>query len=874
VPPGDDDEVVIRGEFEDAISRELDETARHAREAARALDETAVGGEAAAVGMDRAAIAAGRLKRELEGVDRAAEQHRLAQLRLAAAEQEAAKIRQAGVLTASQTARVETMLSTAHRDAKRAAEDLTAAHKGLDRASESLGMRLLRTAGSVGVLEKAFTGIKMVATADIFTSLISGVSSLGAAGVAAAAGLAPLLGLAGGLPALVLAGVSAVGVIGLLTQGLGKAATAISTFGAGSPQAIAALRGMGPASQQAAYDLAGFTGELRMLREEGMREALPYLEGSLNNVRTLLPHVRTGMLSLVDAVGDVAQQGTQRIAGWGDDIDTILSRNAQLVHTLGGSAIDMLDMTRHIMIAAGPMVQDLAEHFAGEMAHINEWMAANPAKMEAFFDRVGTRTLSILHVLGDFAHGIYDIFRGAQPLTDHMGGGIAKSAAEFREWAHSAEGQNSIHKFFTDAIPVVDSMMHLLGQVGHSLATLSHDSNAAGMMNELANALPVLTEMLSLIMKIANTVPGANTVLGLAFLGSRLGISPRLMASGVFGAGRGAFRVGAGMRGAAGANESMAGRMGLRIGSRLGMGAAAAGAGEAGAADLGVASGGLIPLVANPVGAAVAGTAALAIGGYELYEHWKPFRDLINHIGSTLKHDWPEILRAIEIATWPISFPILAIIRHWDGVRQGLMWVWHNALEPIAKFVGTYFVDQFKAVWFVVSKIMDATKWVIDHAKHLPGVGKLESGINWLTGLYTGGPVAPHTPYLVGEAGPELFVSAGSMRVVGGDGAELMSSAAPGFVLPNEALRAITDPRVRDQAARALPVATPVGGGGLTMTATDDGAIDLRYRGGGDGPDLPPIIIGPYNTFESDVDVEAAVARALDRWERERRDRS
>jgi len=155
----------------------------------------------------------------------------------------------------------------------------------------------------------------------------------------------------------------------------------------------------------------------------------------------------------------------------------------------------------------------------------------------------------------------------------------------------------------------------------------------------------------------------------------------------------------------------------------------------------------------------------------------------------------------------------------------------------------------------------------------LPGVSQIGSGIHWLTGLYTGGPVEAHRPYLVGERGPEIFATAGSLRVVGGDGAELLSSATPGFVLPNEALRAINDIGVRDRAARALPVASPVGGDGWTLTPGEHvGGGEFEVRGPGHPPDLPPILIGP-NHFYNEIDVERAVAAGIERWEKERRDR-
>jgi hypothetical protein len=859
VPPGDDDEVTIRGLFEDAISPELAETARQARDAARAFAETGAGGEAAAVGMDRASIAAGRLRHELDAVERANEQNRLAQLRLLSVEQEAQKIRAKGVLTAQDTVRVETMLSTAHRDAKRSVEDLSRAKVLLGEKTDQLGVRMLRAASSVGFLTKAFSGLKLISTADVFGSLIGGVSSLGAAGVAAVAGLAPLLGTAGAIPALGLAAISTFGAVSFLAGGVQKAVQAMVTAGPASQQANQALMRLGPSSQALAYDVYGLTYSMRGMREEAMHQALPYLEHSLGNIRTLLPSLRGGFIGLTGAVAQTVQEGTDRMVGARSDLDLIMARNTVLVRTLGHSVVDGLDAVRHIMVGAGPMVQGFADRFAGEMRKVDGWLAANPQKVQAFFDRAFNRAMSFLHVLSDMGHGILNVFRGAQPLSDHMGAGIEGMAKNFKEWSGSAQGQNSIRKFFTDTIPVLDSMGHLLGTIGHSLGDLSRGNDAAGMINSIAAILPPLTTLLKLIEKIANTVPGGNTVLGSLFLLNRLGMGPGAMGSVGSGLIMGGTRFSRGLRGVEGVeggfagrtSGSMMGRLGARLSGRAITGVAAMGGEDAGALALGGAGaaegGGLLAgagglLAAVPIiGWIVAAVAAVGVGAYELYEHYKPFRDLINDIGSGLK------TAGMWVANLATSGAHMAVAAF-------------GKVESVVKSIGGFFESIYNRVVDIVHTI-----------EHSP-LGKVLSvgkSIVTLGGvLAEGGPVAPGRTYLTGEAGPELFVTAGSMRVLGGDGAELLRSSTPGFVLPNEALRAIVNPSVRDAATRAMPVAAlPAQAGGYAPAATTAGpSLEMMLA------TMPPITVGPVYATQ-DVDLERAVKSGIAAWWREMKDR-
>lgn len=844
MPPEDDDEVTIRGLFEDAISEGLQRTARAGRDAAEGLAETGAGGETAALGMDRASIAAGRLKHELEGVDRAAEQQRLSQLRLMAAESEATRIRSKGVLTAGEAARVEGMLSHARADAQRSTRDLAAAHDVLSRATDNLGMRLLRTAGSVGFLTTMFKGLKLVATVNVFTSLIGGVSSLGAAGVAAVAGLAPLLGTAGALPALGLAALSAFAGVALLTGGVMSAVKAMESAGPGSVQASAALNRLGPSSARLAYDVYGLTFSLRNMREEAMRTALPYFEHTIGNVQRLLPVLRTGFVGVTEAVGQTAQEATDRMVGASGDLNLIMERNAILVRTLGHGVVDTLDAGRHIMVGAGPMVQGFADKFAGEMKRVDASLAANPGKVEAFFSRVFDRTMAIVHVLSDFGHGFVSLLHGAAPLTDHMGAGITKSAEEFRSWAASAEGQNSIHKFFTDAIPVVDAMMRLLGQVGHSLGELSTNAGTAGMLNELSTALPILTQLLVLIEKISNTIPGANSALAMLFIANRFGLSPAILGRGAAGVVRGGTLFSRGVRGVEGVeggfagrtSGSMLGRLGARAGGLLGIGGGAeAAAGGAAAAEgggaLAGAGAGLAGLLAAipVVGWIAAAVIAIGVGAWQLYEHWKPFRDAVDatgrwfeRIGKYIGHDFMAAVHGV--------------VHAWDSV-----------------------VAAFKTAYDWVAKI-------VEKAKDIGGTIVHKVTHPWeLVGLYTGGPLAAGQPALVGERGPELFYTAGTMRVVGGDGAELMASRTPGFVLPNEALRSMESLSVRQAAAKVLPVEPVMA---PVFAAVGGGSADRELDFAG----LPPINIGPVYAM-SDVDLSEAVAEGLRAWDRERKDR-
>lgn len=70
-----------------------------------------------------------------------------------------------------------------------------------------------------------------------------------------------------------------------------------------------------------------------------------------------------------------------------------------------------------------------------------------------------------------------------------------------------------------------------------------------------------------------------------------------------------------------------------------------------------------------------------------------------------------------------------------------------------------------------------------------------------IPGLWTGGPVTPGLPTMVGELGPEMFVSSfGKASMIGVDGPEVRDFSTPGYVIPNHLLTStVTSTTVRER---------------------------------------------------------------------------
>ena len=123
-----------------------------------------------------------------------------------------------------------------------------------------------------------------------------------------------------------------------------------------------------------------------------------------------------------------------------------------------------------------------------------------------------------------------------------------------------------------------------------------------------------------------------------------------------------------------------------------------------------------------------------------------------------------------------------------------------------------------------------------------------------------GGPVEARSTYMVGEIGPEMFVSStGSTKMIGMNGPELRSFPAGGYVVPNHALvKEGMDP----EQMRALSSAV--------ASRTSKASISGEYQG---VPQQAVVNIGTINA-KNDIDIVRAVKRGIVEAERNRKERS
>jgi hypothetical protein len=368
------------------------------------------------------------------------------------------------------------------RQAKKPVKDLgdETVKTGTKAAVGSKGLdTFAKRANRAGKQAKFFqTTVRAFTIAGIITAafaLAGGLSAIGAGAVIAVGGLAPMVGVvAGALP------IFAAAKLSMLAWKL-------------------AAEQMEPTLNRIKSQ---FTDLGEQIADGGLRSGLDFFADRLDKLAQV---TGKGLASLGGQLGNAARQAGELASS-----APFLAQVQRIFHGLepvvGNLTDGLLYLARaivNVIEMAMPMAQTMAADFVTLTKRFQEWTAAQLAngrgaawllKSYALFKRV-------LGVLGDFLVGLFNIFRIGAGYAGEMGDSIEETAARFRAWTESAEGQARINKYFQDSLPALREMGKLLGMIVGGFGSLAANQNVAPLLaqirTEFAPALGDLVAQLS-----------------------------------------------------------------------------------------------------------------------------------------------------------------------------------------------------------------------------------------------------------------------------------------------------------------------------------------------------------------------------------------
>jgi phage-related protein/methyl-accepting chemotaxis protein len=278
-----------------------------------------------------------------------------------------------------------------------------------------------------------------------------------------------------------------------------------------------AMKELSPEGRALVNQLIAIKEEFKGVQAAAQRGMFPGLTAGLAGVRTLMPELKTIFFDTGQALGGIAAEAGKLISSpaFGRDLVTIAGNNATALRTLGGEAVGPNGVATglqglvvgfmNVAKAAAPLVQWLAElgnRFGEWTAKVTSGEGAQ-ARMEAFFYRTREVMTTVGHILRDLGVGLFNMGKAGSNASDVLLGKLENVSARFREWTGSMEGQNKLKTYFDGAIPTIEALGRLIGDLSRGLGAMAQPGALAPLIDQIR------LELLPNILAIMNNFKGA-----------------------------------------------------------------------------------------------------------------------------------------------------------------------------------------------------------------------------------------------------------------------------------------------------------------------------------------------------------------------------
>lgn len=312
-----------------------------------------------------------------------------------------------------------------------------------------------------------------------------------------------------------------------------------------------------------------------------------------------------------------------------------------------------------------------------------------------------------------------------------------------------------------------------------------------------------------------------------------------------------------------------------------------------------------VALNANPIGLIILAIAGLVAGLVYAYQNSETFRNIVtgafdavkgaaSAVWNWISTNWPLLL---AILTGPIGLAVLAIVRNWDKIKNGASAVWNWVSDQFNKLVG--FISRLPGrVWSGIERIMGfftrLKNWVVKMVDRM--LGPLDEIVGKIGGLAggVGGFVGQGISLIAGDTTRPRAASSGNLAntmathaavSAATPGRQQISNVAVGGFRGSDHHRGkavdVVGPNLNTYVRKAKEAGgyAAIHGSGQRRHAHAAYGDTVRTRaprgsGGGSGATLS--INGPLIgqvVADSELDVERAIKRGLDKWVNERLER-
>lgn len=319
------------------------------------------------------------------------------------------------------------------------------------------------------------------------------IGPLIAVGVRAAVPL--VLGLTGEIATLstALGGLGAVGAASFATLIPGIGALKI------------AFAGMDAKAKKALTDrFTAAAGDLKGFKERVRNEIIPSLIDAVGTISKLAPEINKLGTDAAKAGGKIAKSFANMLVGRKAEIGNIFGNSSKVMEAFGTAGTQAIDVIINALDALQPFVMQVTDAFGDGIEKMTQFF--NKKIDDGTFQRTmalwverGRDVLAIFKNLGIF---LGNFFRAAGGASDAFLGSFRNLTEEWADWSKSVTGQNTLKKMFDDAVPVIEEVWGLIGDIA-GLFTKSFTGDTGNLVDLVKsireNVIPAFEDLQSML---------------------------------------------------------------------------------------------------------------------------------------------------------------------------------------------------------------------------------------------------------------------------------------------------------------------------------------------------------------------------------------
>ena len=236
------------------------------------------------------------------------------------------------------------------------------------------------------------------------------------------------------------------------------------------------MKKLSPAGRAFVKQLVGMREEGRKLREAAQESFLPGVSRGLKEAEGGFDSLRRVIRVTGKSLGEEAEQFGKLLGSddFGRDFEILGAANAKVLDEQGHALRSLLKALTDISVAAIPFVRWMSDSVEAAAELTQHWAQAGreSGRFAAFLERTEETMRSLWDTTKNLGGTLVGIGRAGRSAGEDMLAGMEAGSEKWEEWAKSAEGQNSMRKYFQDAKAPLHEFNLLIGDAAKGFLKL------------------------------------------------------------------------------------------------------------------------------------------------------------------------------------------------------------------------------------------------------------------------------------------------------------------------------------------------------------------------------------------------------------------